>query len=87
MNEKEPLEIFADNMGAIALVKDEATTACSKHINVVYHFARDYVEKGLVIVNYVPSADVVADGLTKPFGRMKHEQFMKLLGVGTVSDK
>ena len=36
------LEVFADNQGAIKLVKNPVVSNRSKHIDVVYHFALQF---------------------------------------------
>jgi hypothetical protein len=37
----------------------------SKHIRVRYHAIRDFIEDGDIQTTYVPTAQMVADGLTK----------------------
>jgi hypothetical protein len=58
--------MLGDNQGAIALTKNPHLHERSKHIDVCYHYVRDLVERGKLDVAYVPTADMVADGMTKP---------------------
>ena len=44
------------------------------HIDVMYHWLREKVEKGLLKLRFVPTEDMVADVLTKDLARMKHEK-------------
>ena len=44
----------------------------SKHINIRYHFLKDLVEQKVLEVEYVPTNDNIADMLTKPLQRIKH---------------
>ena len=44
-----------DNVGAIHLDKNPATTPNSKHIDICHHFIRDRVANGEFKVVYVPS--------------------------------
>jgi hypothetical protein len=39
-----PLQLFADNAGAIALLKEAANHIRTKHINLQYHFIRRHIE-------------------------------------------
>jgi hypothetical protein len=75
------VKLYGDNQGAIALTKNPHLHERSKHIDICYHFIRDLVEKGFVEVEYVPTVEMVADGLTKPLGRVAFERFKTQLGV------
>ena len=53
----------------------------SKHIEIIYHFIRDYVQRGVVRLQYVSTDEQVADILSKALGRGKHVYFRDKLGV------
>jgi hypothetical protein len=53
----------------------------SMHIDISYHFIRDLAEKGDLRVDYIPTVDMVADGMTKPLQRVAFERFKAQLGV------
>ena len=55
-----------DNVGAIHLAKNTATTPNSKHIDIRHHFIRERVANGEFKVIYVPSKEQHADFLSKP---------------------
>ena len=67
----EPPMIYGDNQGAIALSKNPVNHQRSKHIDVRYHFIRDEVNTGRVVVQYCPTANMVADMMTKPVTKAK----------------
>ena len=54
-----------DNVGALHLVKNPATTPNSKRIDICHHFIRERVANGEFKVVYVPSEEEHADFLTK----------------------
>lgn len=60
--------LISDSQSALALCKNEYDTKGSKHINVRYHFIRDHLGKGDILVGYTQSAENLADGLTKTLG-------------------
>jgi hypothetical protein len=59
------ISILADNQSAIKLLKNPISSMRSKHIDVVYHFARERVARKEVTFEYVATEHMVADSLTK----------------------
>jgi len=59
------ITILADNQGCIALAHNPEYHACTKHIDIQYHFIREKVEGGEVSLEYTPTGVMVADCLTK----------------------
>jgi len=76
-----PAQLKGDNQAALTLVKDAHIHERSKHIDVAYHHVRDLHQRNLIQVAFVPSAEMVADGLTKPLPRDKYNEFIKQLGL------
>jgi hypothetical protein len=60
-----PILVFVDNIGAIYLASNSATSQRSRHIDVRYHYVREYVEDGTVKIVFVRSEDNDADVFTK----------------------
>ena len=75
------MQLFGDNQAANLLVKDAHIHERSKHIDVAYHHVRDSYNKNLIKLDYLPTADMVADGLTKPLVGDKYKNFVRLLGL------
>lgn len=63
--------IKADNQSAIKIIKNPVTSARSKHIDVIYHFARERVARKEVKIEYVRTDEMIADALTKPVPQQK----------------
>ena len=76
-----PIPILEDNQSAVNLAEKPMTGRRSKHILLKYHVIRDYIENEQVDIIRTPSEEVLADGLTKPFARMKLEDFVSGLGL------
>ncbi len=64
-----PLQLKGDNQAVLTLVKDAHVHERSKHIDVAYHHIRNLHKRNQIQVDFVPSQDMVADGLTKPLPR------------------
>ena len=73
--------IFADNQGPIKLSENLKHHSRSKHIDVKFHFIREASQQGLIRLVYIPTTDMVADILTKPLARDKHEKHMEGMGL------
>ena len=76
------VDIFADNQSAIKLVKNPVVSNRSKHIDVVYHFARERVARKDVKIAYVKTNDMLADMLTKPVEKAKLDLCKQGIGMG-----
>jgi hypothetical protein len=75
------VHMLGDNMGAIALTKNPHLHEQSKYIDICYHFVRDLARNGCLQVSNIPTADMVADGMTKPLQRLAFERFKNQLGI------
>ena len=53
--------LCSDNLGAITLSQDATYHACTKHINIAYHFIREKVASHEAALTYVPTKDNIAD--------------------------
>lgn len=71
------ITLFNDNQSAHRLLQcKEYSHKRTKHIDLRYHFVKDLVQKGYLIVKYLPSGDMVADVLTKALSACKHKVFI-----------
>ena len=61
--------VHEDNVGALHLANNPATTPNSKHIDIGHHFIRERVANGEFVVVHVRSDSQHADFLTKPLHR------------------
>lgn len=79
-----PAVLYVDNQSALDLMKNPVFHGRSKHIDIRFHFIRECVENGEVIVSHVCSKNQKADILTKAMAKAKHEEMRNLLGVKQV---
>ena len=71
----DPVLIFEDNQETIALSMNPVNRQRSKHIDVRYYFIRNVQNAGKVIIKCCPTADMVADVMTKPVAKIKLQKF------------
>ena len=77
----EPTEILVDNQSAIKLAQNPEFHQRSKHIDVRFHFTRSLIEAKEIQVQYVPTEVQLADILTKPLLKNKHENMREMIGM------
>ena len=71
-----PAKIFEDNQSAIKLAQNgRSNSPRTRHIAVRYFFISDRMKSGEIAVEYLNTADMIADILTKP---MQGAQFIRL---------
>lgn len=76
----QPVTLFIDNKSAIDLAKNPVFHGRSKHIDIRFHFIRECIENGDIIVKHICSDEQRADSLTKALNAVRFER-MRDLGV------
>lgn len=71
----EKVLINEDNQGTIALANNPVNHKRAKHIDIRYHFIRDEIRRGRIVLKYCPTQDMVADVFTKPAVKATLEKF------------
>ena len=80
-----PMKIFCDNTGAIALAKESRFHKRTKHIKRGFNSIRDQVKEGDIEICKIHTDLNVADPLTKPLLRAKHDQHQESMGVRIIT--
>ena len=73
--------VFCDNQSAIFLTKDQMFHERTKHIDVRYHFVRDIIARGDIVVSKISTHENPADMMTKSLPITKFEHCLDLVGV------
>ena len=73
--------ILCDSQGCIKMTENLMFNDKSKHIEILYFYIHDLVQKGAVKLDYVGTDEQVADVLTKPLSCGKFKYFRDKLGV------
>ena len=76
-----PMNFFCDNNGAIALAKESRFHKRTKHIKRRFNSIPDQVKEGDIEICKIHTDLNVADPLTKPLPRAKHDQHQDSMGV------
>ena len=92
-NASGPIKLFCDNTGAIDLAKESRFHKRTKHIKRHFNPIRDQVQVGDIEIldsikgylNKIHTDLNVADPLTKPLPRAKHDQHQDSMGVRIIT--
>ena len=71
-----PIVVKVDNIGAIYMSENDGLKK-SRHIDIRYHFIREYVDQGIVKIVFVKSEDNKVDPFTK---NLKKDDMDKKIG-------
>ena len=77
-----PVTIHCDNQSSISLVENPVLHQRTKHIDIHYHFTRERYRRGDFTLSYVPTADNLADIMTKGLPKETHTRMTQQLGLG-----
>ena len=75
------VEAHCDSQSAIYLAKYQMYHSRTKHIDVRFHYVRDIVEKNIIVLQKIATADNPADMLTKVVGAAKFEHCLDLANI------
>ena len=78
--------LMEDNQSAIAIARNPVAHTRTKHIDIRYHYVREAVQEGTIDICYCPSADMIADILTKPLSRERFEKLRLQMGMNKMID-
>ena len=79
--EAHPAALMVDNWPTIALVKNPVLHDRSKHVDVKFHFLRDCVDGGHIVIEFVETCRQLSDILTKPLGHLRFMKLKKMIGM------
>ena len=75
------MTLYSNSQSAIALAWNEQFHACTKHIDIRFHFIRYIIEASKITIDYCPTEDMVADTLTNALPSTKAKHFTAALGL------
>lgn len=78
---QEHINVYWDSQNAIHLTKNQVYHACTKHIDVRFHFVREIVDDGKILLQKIKTADNLADMLIKVVTVIKFEHCLNLINI------
>jgi len=80
------IPIYCDNTTTICFSKNPILHSRSKHIEIKHHFIKDYVQKGILDIQFIDIEHQWADIFTKPLTVERFDFIKKNLNMHFVSD-
>ena len=81
MEPENPRAYYEDNQSTIKVGTDERSGGRLKHIDVKHFFVRDEIQRGRIVVRFVPSEKQIADVMTKGLPANVFQQHRVNLGL------
>ncbi|RYP87917.1 hypothetical protein DL769_000369 [Monosporascus sp. CRB-8-3] len=83
-----PLNMWCDNQQTIRLINADVALLQTKlrHVDIHNHWLREAAERDLIRVDYTPTGDMLADGLTKALSREPFRHFREQLGLVDITE-
>ncbi|KAH9687282.1 hypothetical protein KPL70_014707 [Citrus sinensis] len=78
---QEHINVYCDSQSAIHLTKNQVYHARTKHIDVQFHFVREIVDDGNILLQKIKTGDNPTDMLTKVVTTIKFEHFQNLINI------
>ncbi|GJR62684.1 retrotransposon protein, putative, ty1-copia subclass [Tanacetum coccineum] len=78
---EEPISMYCDNTGAIAIAKDDGVTKGARHFRAKVHYLRETIKMGDVKIEKIDTDDNLADPFTKALAFPKHSELTRNIGL------
>ena len=72
----DPVKINTDSTKVIKMMKNFIESEQIKHFDICYHFVHQKISDDHIQLNYIPTNENIADGLTKPLAKPAHQLFV-----------
>ena len=76
-----PLLLAGDNQASLAVAQGDCGLGRVRHVDTHFHFARQLCRENKMVVKYVPTEKMIADGMTKPLPWTLFDRFVDQLGL------
>jgi len=76
-----PSRIYEDNQSCLKFIETERLSNLSKHIDTKVEFVKDYVDQEIILCEYCPTEEMIADMMTKPLNTRRLEKLRRMVNL------
>ena len=76
-----PILLKGDNLGANNKANNPVMHARTKHTLLKFHYVQQKVKAGVILVEYIDTKNMPANGLTKPLTPILFKEFIRLINL------
>jgi transposase InsO family protein len=73
--------ILNDNLACVTVLNSGNFKGENRHLRLRFYTLHEAVATGKLTIQHIPSGQMLADGLTKALGKVKHEKFVQEIGL------
>ena len=73
--------MYYDSQSVIHLTNNQVYYACTKHINVQFHFVREIINEGKILLQKIKTVENLTDILTNVVTTIKFEHCLNLVTI------
>ena len=77
--------LYCDNESTVKIINNRTGFEKVKHVDVKLAYLRELIDLGIIVVEWIPTQEMVADIFTKGLGKNKFMDFRKALGLVTIA--
>jgi len=81
--QKEPTLVYGDNLDALAIAENLCYHKKTKHFDIKHHYICEQISNKTMVTEYLPTAKMTTDMLTKALPKKAHDIHMKSLGMSS----
>ena len=70
-----------DNQGTIGMCGNPGSHARTRHIDIKFHYLRETVKDGAILLTYCPTDEMIADMFTKSLNHIRFEFLSEAIGM------
>ena len=78
------IKLYCDNQSAIAIVKNPIQHDRTKHMEINRHYIAENINRGIICLVFVPSAEQKADIFTKGLPSPRFQTLVSKLGMANI---